>query len=331
MQAVNKRSHLFGASLGFVFQNILLDRRADAGNQRASVETTRIGGALEQALCAVGYYFVNSGLAIAQIKVLSAARASSYHALRRAEPPRLPATLMMSASHGLPSLESTITSSKTKISRMLRVTEIFHSIQGESTHAGRPCTFVRLTGCPMRCSWCDSEYTFTGGDHFTIDQVMQKVRDFGCQLVEVTGGEPLAQKEAPELVRRLCDEEYEVLIETGGYVSTADVDQRAKIILDIKCPASGESERNDWSNLDRLRADRDEVKFVIANREDWDFAIKVVEQNDLENRSKAVLISPAWGLIDLQELAEWITKSRRKFRLQLQLHKYIWGPDVHGV
>lgn len=214
---------------------------------------------------------------------------------------------------------------------MLRVTEIFRSIQGESTHAGRPCTFVRLTGCPMRCKWCDSEYTFTGGDHFTIEQIMQKVRDFGCRLVEVTGGEPLAQREAFELIRQLCDNDYEVLIETGGYVSTADVDERAKVILDIKCPASGEAERNDWSNIERLRADRDEVKFVIADASDWEFAKKIIGQHELETRVKAILISPAWGLIDLQELAKWITESGLNVRMQLQLHKYIWGPNVQGV
>lgn len=214
---------------------------------------------------------------------------------------------------------------------MLRVTEIFHSIQGESTHAGRPCTFVRLTGCPMRCTWCDSEYTFTGGEHFTIDQILQQVKDFGCRLVEVTGGEPLAQREAFELIRLLCDERYEVLIETGGYISTADVDERAKIILDVKCPASGEAERNDWSNLNRLRPDRDEVKFVIADREDWEFAKKIIAEYDLENRTKAVLISPAWGLIDLQALANWITDSGLNVRMQLQLHKYVWGADVRGV
>ncbi|HXT63182.1 MAG TPA: radical SAM protein [Pyrinomonadaceae bacterium] len=214
---------------------------------------------------------------------------------------------------------------------MLRVTEIFRSIQGESTHAGRPCTFVRLTGCPMRCTWCDSEYTFTGGDHFTIDDIMQKVRDFGCPLVEVTGGEPLAQREAFHLIHRLCDEGYEVLIETGGFVSTAEVDARAKIILDVKCPASGEGERNDWSNLIRLRADLDEVKFVVADRGDWDFALKIISEYDLENRANAILISPAWDQIDLQELAGWVSESGLRVRMQLQLHKYIWGPDVHGV
>lgn len=227
--------------------------------------------------------------------------------------------------------ESTIGNPKPKIPPMIRVTEIFRSIQGESTHAGRPCTFVRLTGCPMRCTWCDSEYTFTGGDHVSIDDVMQKVREFGCRLVEVTGGEPLAQREGFELIRRLCDEGYETLIETGGYVSTADVDKRATIILDVKCPASGEAERNHWPNLNALRPDRDEVKFVIANREDWDFACRVIAEYGLEKRTLAILISPAWEQIDLRELANWITESGLKVRMQLQLHKYIWGADVRGV
>lgn len=215
--------------------------------------------------------------------------------------------------------------------RVLRVTEIFRSIQGESTHAGRPCTFVRLTGCPMRCTWCDSEYTFTGGDHFTIDAIMQKVRDFGCPLVEVTGGEPLAQREALDLIKRLCDENYEVLIETGGYVSTEEVDERAKLILDVKCPASGEAERNHWPNLERVRPDKDEVKFVIADGVDWEFAMRMIGEYDLQRRAKSILISPAWGLIDLQKLANWIAESGLNVRMQLQLHKYIWGPDVHGV
>jgi 7-carboxy-7-deazaguanine synthase len=214
---------------------------------------------------------------------------------------------------------------------VLRVTELFHSIQGESTHAGRPCTFVRLTGCPMRCTWCDSEYTFTGGEHFTIDAILEKVRGFASRLVEVTGGEPLAQREAFELIKRLCDEDYEVLIETGGFVSTEMVDDRARLILDVKCPASGEAERNHWPNLDRLRAAKDEVKFVIADRADWDFAVEIIAKYQLEQRTKAVLISPAWGQVDLQEVANWIVQSGLKVRMQLQLHKYIWGADVHGV
>ena len=214
---------------------------------------------------------------------------------------------------------------------MLRVTEIFRSIQGESTHAGRPCTFVRLTGCPMRCVWCDSEYTFTGGEHISLDAVLAQVRAFGCRLVEVTGGEPLVQREAFRLIERLCDEGYEVLIETGGYVSTEDVDERAKLILDVKCPASGEVARNHWPNLDRLRADRDEVKFVIANRADWDYARGVIEQYDLERRAKAVLISPVWDEVDLREMADWISTSGMNVRMQLQMHKQIWGAEARGV
>src|SRR5262245_34605603 len=214
---------------------------------------------------------------------------------------------------------------------MLRVTEIFRSIQGESTHAGRPCTFVRLTGCPMRCVWCDSEYTFTGGEHYSIDDIMTQVDALGCKLVEVTGGEPLAQEEAFTLIERLCNQGYEVLIETGGYVSTAGLDPRAQVILDIKCPASGEESRNHWSNLERLRADKDEVKFVIADEGDWIYARKLIEEKNLETCTKAILISPAWDQIDLQQLAGWIAGSRLNVRMQLQLHKYIWGPDVKGV
>lgn len=183
----------------------------------------------------------------------------------------------------------------------------------------------------MRCTWCDSEYTFTGGEHIAIDEVMEKVRGFGCRLVEVTGGEPLAQHAAFELIRHLCDEGYEVLIETGGYISTAEVDRRAKVILDIKCPASGEAERNHWPNIALLKPDLDEAKFVIANREDWEFTRKVITEYELENRARAILISPAWGQIDLQELAGWIKESGLRVRMQLQLHKYIWGPEVHGV
>jgi len=214
---------------------------------------------------------------------------------------------------------------------MLRVTEIFRSIQGESSHAGRPCTFVRLTGCPMRCVWCDSEYTFTGGEHVPLEDVISKVRDFGCNLVEVTGGEPLAQKSAFTLISRLCDEGFEVLIETGGYVSTEEVDPRAKVILDIKCPASGEEPRNDWSNLKRLRADKDEVKFVVADLDDWEYAKKIIADYNLETCTRAILISPVWGQIDLQKLADRVASSGLQVRMQLQLHKYIWGPDVKGV
>jgi 7-carboxy-7-deazaguanine synthase len=214
---------------------------------------------------------------------------------------------------------------------VLRITEIFLSIQGESTHAGRPCAFVRLTGCPMRCVWCDSEYTFTGGEKLSFEDILVKLSEFGCNLVEVTGGEPLAQKSVFPFITKLCDEGYEVLIETGGFVSTELVDSRANIILDVKCPASGESERNYWQNLERLSPSKDEVKFVIADLSDWDFAKSVIKKYDLENSTKAILISPVFGIDNLIEIAETVAKSKTKVRLNLQLHKYIWGKDVHGV
>jgi len=213
----------------------------------------------------------------------------------------------------------------------LRVTEIFLSIQGESSHAGRPCSFVRLTGCPMRCVWCDSEYTFAGGERISFDDIFAKLEDFGCGLVEVTGGEPLAQKNVFPFINALCDQGYEVLIETGGYVSTERVDPRAKIILDVKCPASGEAERNHWPNLERLRPEMDEVKFVIVDMADWEFAKETIDKYDLINRTKEVLISPAHGIDNLSALAELVSQSGLKVRLNLQLHKYIWGADARGV
>jgi len=213
----------------------------------------------------------------------------------------------------------------------LRITEIFLSIQGESSHAGRPCSFVRLTGCPMRCVWCDSEYTFYGGEKISFDEILAKLGEFGCNLVEVTGGEPLAQRSVFPFITDLCDRGYEVLIETGGYVSTENVDPRAKIILDVKCPASGESERNHWPNLERLRLDMDEVKFVIAHMADWEFAKKIITKYDLVNRTKEVLISPVHDIENLAEIAEAVSGSSLKVRLNLQLHKYIWGADARGV
>lgn len=214
----------------------------------------------------------------------------------------------------------------------LRVTEIFLSIQGESSFAGKPCAFVRLTGCPMRCKWCDSEYTFSGGESLTFQEIFRRLEEFGCRLVEVTGGEPLAQKNVFPFINELCEHGYEVLIETGGYFSTELVDPRARIILDVKCPASGEAERNHWPNLERLRPDRDEVKFVVANLDDWDFATKVIEKYDLATRVKEILISPVFGMPDIRTLAEKVAASSSlPVRLNLQLHKFIWDPDARGV
>jgi len=210
----------------------------------------------------------------------------------------------------------------------MRITEIFHSIQGESSHIGRPCVFVRLTGCNLRCVWCDSEYTCTGGTPKSLDEVMEQVRQYECRLVEVTGGEPLAQSEAFELIRRLCDEGFEVLIETSGSIDTSPVDPRAKLILDVKCPGSGEESKNHWPNLDRLR-DHDEIKFVIADRRDYEWSRDLVRERDLGRWT--VLFSPVWGSLDLKSLAEWMLADRVPARLQTQLHKHVWGPDVHGV
>jgi 7-carboxy-7-deazaguanine synthase len=211
---------------------------------------------------------------------------------------------------------------------MLRVTEIFHSIQGESSHVGRPCVFVRLTGCNLRCRWCDSEYTFTGGEKMSIDDVIGRVKSYGCRLVEITGGEPLAQSEAIELIRRLADDGFEVLIETSGSIDITPVDPRAKIILDVKCPGSGEVGKNRWENIEHLRA-HDEIKFVIADRVDYEWARRIVEERHLDRWT--VLFSPVWGGMDMKALAEWMLADRVPARFQTQLHKQIWGADVKGV
>jgi 7-carboxy-7-deazaguanine synthase len=183
----------------------------------------------------------------------------------------------------------------------------------------------------MRCVWCDSEYTFTGGEHISFDDIFAKLDAFGCSLVEVTGGEPLAQKNVFPFITELCDRGYEVLIETGGFVSTEGVDERAAIILDIKCPASGEAERNHWPNLERLRPEKDEVKFVVAGLSDWAFAKGKIEEYNLSDRAKEILISPVHSIEDLSAVAEAVSRSGLRVRMNLQLHKYIWGADARGV
>lgn len=211
----------------------------------------------------------------------------------------------------------------------IRISEIFHSIQGESTYAGQPCVFIRLTGCPLRCTWCDTEYSFYGGTSLTIDEILSKVRDYGCQLVEVTGGEPLAQPAALPLIARLCDAGYTVLIETSGAIDVQPVDQRARLILDVKCPDSGMTDRMHWPNLACLTA-KDEAKFVLASRADYEWARGIVAQYRLADRC-TVLFSPVFGSLDLRPLAEWILVDRLSVRFQLQMHKYIWAPDMRGV
>lgn len=213
----------------------------------------------------------------------------------------------------------------------MRITEIFYSIQGESSYAGLPCAFVRLTWCNLRCAWCDSEYTFTGGAEMSVDEVLERVRGYGCRLVEVTGGEPLVQKrECTELVRRLCDEGFTVLVETGGSLDASVLDNRAVKILDVKCPGSGEAARNFWPNLERLNP-QDEIKFVMTDRADFDYALGVIEKYRLDQREPFVLMSPVWGAVEWKDLAEWILQSGARARLQLQMHKLIWGPDTKGV
>lgn len=212
---------------------------------------------------------------------------------------------------------------------MLRVTEIFHSIQGESTFAGQPCVFVRLTGCPLRCTWCDTEYAFYGGTEQSIDDIVRRIREYGCRLVEVTGGEPLAQSEAVGLLKRLCEEGFTVLLETSGAVDTSAVDPRVHTILDVKCPGSGMTERMHWPNVERLRP-QDEAKFVIQDRADYEWAKDIVARYSLTDRC-VVLFSPVFGTLDPRRLAEWVLADRLPIRFQLQMHKYIWAPDMRGV
>jgi 7-carboxy-7-deazaguanine synthase len=213
---------------------------------------------------------------------------------------------------------------------MLTVFEIYPSIQGESTHAGRPCVFVRLAACDLRCAWCDTPYAFTGGQKMTVDEVVARVADLRVPLVELTGGEPLLQRESVPLMARLLDAGHEVLLETGGHISVADVPESVVRIVDVKCPGSGEASRMHWPNLDLLRR-RDEVKFVLKDRADYDYARDVVTRHGLTGRVAAVLFSPVFGVLDPQALAAWILDDRLAVRLQLQQHKYIWSPETRGV
>jgi 7-carboxy-7-deazaguanine synthase len=213
---------------------------------------------------------------------------------------------------------------------VLTINEIFYSIQGESTFAGRPCVFVRLTACDLRCSWCDTPYSFHEGRKQTLDDVLAVVDGYDCPLVEVTGGEPLLQEEVYPLMESLLARGRTVLLETGGHRSTERVPQEVVTILDVKCPGSGEAHRNDWSNLERLRP-HDEVKFVINDRADYEYARDVVLRRDLRNRASAVLFSPVHGVLDAKQLSEWVLADNLPVRVQLQLHKYIWDPSTRGV
>ena len=213
---------------------------------------------------------------------------------------------------------------------MLTINEIFHSIQGESTHAGRPCVFVRLTACDLRCSWCDTPYAFTEGHKMSLDDIVARVKTYGCPVVEITGGEPLLQKNVYPLMQRLLDDGLMVMLETGGHISIEQVPTGVVRIMDVKCPGSGESHRNDWTNMERL-VETDEVKFVIKDRNDYDFAKEVVAKYGLTGRVRAVHFSPVHGVLASKQLAEWILQDRLEVRLQLQVHKYVWDPHTRGV
>jgi 7-carboxy-7-deazaguanine synthase len=213
---------------------------------------------------------------------------------------------------------------------MLTINEIFYSIQGESTRAGRPCVFVRLTACDLRCSWCDTPYAFHEGRKMSVDEVVDAVSAHGCDLVEITGGEPLLQEDVYPLMDRLLADRRVVMLETGGHRPIDRVPAAVLKIVDVKCPGSGEADRNDWANLARL-SPHDEVKFVILDRRDYDFARQIIEQHDLASRAGAVLMSPVHGVLDPKTLSEWMLADHLPARLQLQLHKYIWLPTTRGV
>jgi 7-carboxy-7-deazaguanine synthase len=209
------------------------------------------------------------------------------------------------------------------IAPRLRITEIFHSLQGESRDVGRPTVFVRLTGCPLRCVWCDTTYSFHGGEWRDIDAILDQVKSYGAKHVCVTGGEPLAQKRCIDLLRQLCDAGYDVSVETSGAIDISDVDARVSRVVDIKAPGSGEVERNLWSNFDVLTA-RDQIKFVLADRLDYDWARQQIAQRDLSSRCD-ILFSPVHGKLEPRDLAEWILADRMPVRMQIQLHKLLWG------
>ena len=213
---------------------------------------------------------------------------------------------------------------------MVTINEIFYSVQGESTYAGRPCVFVRLTACDLRCSWCDTPYAFHEGGKRELADVLDEVERFGCPLVEVTGGEPLLQAGVYPLMEALLDRGKTVLLETGGHRSTARVPERVVTILDVKCPGSGEAAKMDWDNLARLRP-HDEVKFVVKDRADYEYAREAIARHELPGRVTAIHLSPVHGVLDARTLSEWVLADHLPVRVQLQLHKYIWSPETRGV
>jgi 7-carboxy-7-deazaguanine synthase len=215
-------------------------------------------------------------------------------------------------------------------SQVLKINEIFYSIQGESTKAGLPCVFVRLTYCNIRCVYCDTEYAFYEGADKSIEEIISEVESFGCKLVEITGGEPLVQENVHILMKRLCDMGFDVMIETGGSLPIENIDKRVKIIMDLKTPYSKMEKKNRYENIQFLKP-TDEIKFVIGSREDYDWAKELLKKYDLLNRVEQVLLSPVFDKVENLELAEWILKDKLNVRFQLQMHKYIWHPETRGV
>lgn len=212
---------------------------------------------------------------------------------------------------------------------MLKVNEIFFSIQGESTHAGRPCVFVRLTGCNLRCTYCDTEYAFYEGREMSLDDILEQVQGYGCQWVEVTGGEPLMQAGVHDLMRRLIDEGYRVMLETGGSLDLGQVPPEVFKIVDFKTPSSGMESKNRWEIVGQLQP-HDEIKFVVGDRPDFDWAVAKIQEHRLAT-GHTVLFSPTFGKLSPRDLANWVMQELPEARLQLQLHKVIWSPDLRGV
>jgi len=228
------------------------------------------------------------------------------------------------------SRSNTVNKIPLEISRKyLKVNEIFYSLQGESTAAGKPCVFIRLSYCNLHCDYCDTEYAFHDGKDITIGQIIEDVTSYNCKLVEVTGGEPLLQENVHPLLKTLCDSGFSVLLETGGHVNIDTVDKRVKIIMDIKCPSSNESEKNHWLNLDILK-NSDEVKFVISDKNDFDWAKSIISKYKLSKKF-VILFSPVFGILNNKDLAEWILIEKLPVQMQLQMHKYIWPESKRGV